>query len=455
MHLRTIHIRLDRYIQVLLSILFLTASSFLALSCDDKNENDGKEDGMAERTVIIYMSAENDLDSPSPKDYWTRDHDEILLGAKKLSNKYNLILYVDRSSSSQMPYISRVSSKGESVVRKYKTDDYASKPEVMEEALHWIVDKYPAKSYGLVMWGHGDGWITRDEDYAFAKQNTSLSASSTATAKRSAGTLGIAYDDGSNHANTKGAMWMNIVTFDKVLSTMPHLDFIFFDCCFMQSIEVAYELRNRCDYIIGSPAEIPGIGAPYNIVVKDFFLQKDILPKTIVDDYFNNSNKTATNGTPLSVIKTSGLEDLAYATLTSLGLFMNDYRYPVSPNISDCIYYLNSEFSSFLPMSFDIRDFMKHNLTKEEFAEWDDTFHKAVPYSVHPAKTWDSMYNYTFSGNLDFNDFSLTDENYGGVSMFVPQKNYSRNQYKKSPNTLIFAYEWTHMVDWKLWGWDR
>ena len=40
--------------------------------------------------------------------------------------------------------------------------------------------------------------------------------------------------------------------------------FIMFDACFMQSVEVAYELRDCCDYYIGFPAENPGPGAAYD-----------------------------------------------------------------------------------------------------------------------------------------------------------------------------------------------
>ena len=39
----------------------------------------------------------------------------------------------------------------------------------------------------------------------------------------------------------------------------------------MQSVEVVYQLRNRADYFIGSPTEIPGPGAPYEVVVPALF----------------------------------------------------------------------------------------------------------------------------------------------------------------------------------------
>lgn len=39
------------------------------------------------------------------------------------------------------------------------TDFYASDPERMYETLHWIMTRYPAETYGLVLWGHASGWV--------------------------------------------------------------------------------------------------------------------------------------------------------------------------------------------------------------------------------------------------------------------------------------------------------
>ena len=41
------------------------------------------------------------------------------------------------------------------------------------------------------------------------------------------------------------------------------LDYILFDDCYMSSVEVAYELRNVADYLIGSTSEIMAEGFPY------------------------------------------------------------------------------------------------------------------------------------------------------------------------------------------------
>lgn len=52
---------------------------------------------------------------------------------------------------------------------------------------------------------------------------------------------------------------MNIPDFREALSSAfpKPLKFILFDSCNMQSVEVAYELRDCAEYFIGSPTEIP------------------------------------------------------------------------------------------------------------------------------------------------------------------------------------------------------
>lgn len=68
-----------------------------------------------------------------------------------------------------------------------------------------------------------------------------------------------------------GSNYMDISELKDVLRNAPHLSFLLFDACFMQSVEVVYELKEHADYIIGSPTEIPAPGAPYQKVVPAMF----------------------------------------------------------------------------------------------------------------------------------------------------------------------------------------
>lgn len=91
----------------------------------------------------------------------------------------------------------------------------------------------------------------------------------------------------------------------------------------MQSAEVAYELRDCVEYLIGSPTEIPGPGAPYKSVVPELFTETNCA-ENIASAYFDayqksyngvvGSNDNWTGGVNTSVIKSAALDELALAT---------------------------------------------------------------------------------------------------------------------------------------------
>ena len=157
--------------------------------------------------------------------------------------------------------------------------------------------KYQADSYGLVYWSHGDGWLP----YPLR-----------------AGTRWVGQDKGN------GDNRMNISEFVEILKSAPHFDFILFDACFMQAVEVAYELRDYTDYCIGSPTEIPGPGASYDAVVPAMFSAENAavnIAKAYYEPYaakydegkgLSNSNWTA--GASVCALRTDKLVDLARIT---------------------------------------------------------------------------------------------------------------------------------------------
>jgi hypothetical protein len=52
------------------------------------------------------------------------------------------------------------------------------------------------------------------------------------------------------------------------------LDFIIFDACFMGSVEVCYELKDKAEYIVASPTEILSPGFVYSSMMQHLFKPK-------------------------------------------------------------------------------------------------------------------------------------------------------------------------------------
>ena len=199
---------------------------------------------------------------------------------------------------------------------------------------------------------------------------------------------------------------MNIPTMAKMLSKLPHLSFIFADCCNFQCLESAYELRHVTDYIIGSPAEIPGVGAPYNTVVPAMF-EKTSFWQSIVDRYYEQ--RAEGFDVALSVIKTSEMENLTNATgivLPSIKANING-KYPDMSGIIH--YYYDQKY-------YDANHFVLKFAPTNEYTVWKQALDKAVIYKKMATK-WMTI----VSWNNYYTDFEMTEENYGGVSIFVPQ----------------------------------
>lgn len=279
--------------------LFL--SLFFPLLFSACSSNDEPQVPMEDkRTVLIYMAADNTLDH-----FAWEDVEEMERGWAQMTDTEgkHLLIYVDDGDAS--PQLIELLKDKTGQVTATAVKEYAERNSVgtaeMQEVFRDVFDnpKYQAGSYGLVYWSHGEGWIPNPLP----------------------STRWIGQDTGD------GTHYMNIDALAEVLETAPRFDFILFDACFMQSIEVAYALRSHTDYYIGSPAENPGPGAPYDKILPHMF-QKGAAAQ-IAAAYFNYyndrynegigiSNSNWTGGTAVSVLRTSQLDNLASATRTAL-----------------------------------------------------------------------------------------------------------------------------------------
>lgn len=416
-----------------LLIAICAVAMLAACHKDDTEENEVK----ADRTVLVYISGECSL-----WDFIDDDLKEMKAGSQSIGDN-NLLVYVDNATTGEIPWLARI-NKGqitdsvsfteiakvmnldpaESLV---KGDPYSSEAQVMEGVLRYAFQKFPSRNndYGLVLWGHGSGWLIKD------------SISYTAMARQKA--YGI--DNGRNDKgySADNGKWLNIPSMAKLLSKLPHLSFIFCDCCNMMCLEVAYELRNVTDYLIGTPAEIPGVGAPYNTVVPAMF-EKTTFWKSIVDYYFKQ--RAGGFDVPLSVIQTNGMENLANATKTvlknSASKIGEEY-----PNTSGLIYYYYD--SSSHQVFFDANDFILKYADTNEYNSWKQVLDKTVIYKKM-ATSW--MINKNSWPNYYGNYFTVTEEKYGGVSMFVPT--YIQ---QTTDNKYIQQMQWYKAAGYNEIGW--
>lgn len=390
---------------------------FLALivsACHDDDET--PKTGPANRTVLVYMMAENSL-SKYAEEGGSLDSDiqEMIQGASSIPDNDHLIVFLDDADASQKPRIyeiKKATKKKEAqaeLVREYTEEVCSTDPAVLEEVLNYVKRNYPAKGYGLVMWSHGSGWLP-------ARQ------------KKDSRSIGV-----DNEHNSKSptqdfntGIEMEISDLAEVIAGFGKLDFLYFDACYMQGIEVAYELRGVTDYVIGCPAETPALGARYDKIIPPMFAPvADI--KGIVNNNFNyylsiyntNTKNDAENyGCLMSAIKCSELDALAEMTAPIISNYAsNQHLLTVNSNVQMYCAYA----SETIPEFYDFQGVIHAISTESEYTQWLSQFDKAVICRVHTNEWFGSGSSWGNNWLKFFVDDSVSP--HGIVSMYVPKNN--------------------------------
>ena len=400
--------------------LFATYAVLLLAACHSHHEKEGP--AIAKRTVLVYIAAENSLNN-----YAFSDVSEMMDGSLQLSPRDNLILFWDMRDKNPRYY--KVENGDTIGLYTCEENLRTSDAQTLASALDWTMTNYEAEEYGLVLWGHADGWIIKD--------NTAASRP-----RRSYG-----------QDLYPTEQWMNIPDMASQLNTMltahgqNKLKFIFADCCCFQSIESAYELRNSAEYIIASAAEIPGEGAPYKTVIPALFSQDPEFYKTAMDAYYEQLSYGFRE--PLSVIKTDKMEDLAAATRTALTQNLQPISDAGYPKTDSLIYYYNHTL-------FDMNDFMLASIAAQDYTEWNRVFCEAVPY-ITKTDSWLANFVPMIGQTHLFRDFDVTTERMSCVSMFVPQDvqlvNYTYQRIVDNQNKNINKMQWYKAAGLDVLGW--
>lgn len=190
-----------------------------------------------------------------------------------------------------------LSSRGDADMGKWQT---------LREFVDWGVANYPAERYCLVVWNHGAGW----RSVKLGKNR------------------GVSYDDATgSHIDT--------IEIPKAidLGGGKKWDVFAFDASLMQMSEVAYEIKDKVQFITGSEESPPGEGYPYQLILADLASNPDwsgrdfavdIVQKTI-DGYNQNYPGRAPDITQ-SALDASKLADIAPA-VNDLGRALYNVRF--------------------------------------------------------------------------------------------------------------------------------
>lgn len=255
-------------------------------------------------TVLVYMNADNDLEM-----YGVQDVNEM--EAAPSSDQVAVAVQMDRSplyDTSQGDWSGAkrfqichdddptvMSSLTLSPILEDMGPTDMGQPGTLHDFINWGKAHFPAEHYLLIVWNHGSGWRSR-------------------AASADVSTNGVSFDD------TSGT-YITTVDLPSALATSPPLDMVAFDASLMQMMEIAYEMRSSCDYIVGSEESPPGAGYEYDTWLSDLVANPSMSPRqlgiTIAQrtlDYYGSASDITQ-----SVIDVAELPQLATALDTFAG----------------------------------------------------------------------------------------------------------------------------------------
>lgn len=305
----------------------ISAMAFLTCACgfeDEPDEPDGPvvcppDDGPTGRAVLVYMVANNSLGSAyleeDVRGYDTADISEMLRAASEGALGGNrLILYHHAYRTD--PVLTEVTPDGLVELKTYDTSDNSVTAKRMREVITDFKAIAPAERCGIVLWSHASGW----------EQNGIVEENASPVLK--------AY-------GLDGGKQMNVTTLADVLDG-EGFDYVYFDCCHMAGVEVAYQLRNVTGKIVGSVTELPAAGMPYDITLPYLMADEADVEGAAASTFGYYDRQTSYRRTcTMSVIDTSKLGRVAetvgalYAMHPALP---SSYR-PQKFIYSNCVYY--------------------------------------------------------------------------------------------------------------------
>ena len=261
----------------IIKIVLTTFLGIFFLSCEKEDDNYVLPTS-AKHVILVYLGGDNNLSSETYlkieaiRDGWQG-------GAER-----KLLIYSDPADANPS-LIEIVRENGQNMkktIRNYDEENSANK-EVLSRVIRDVTNLYPSPSYGFIVFSHASGWLP---------QGTLPSPRSIIMDKKQE---------------------MELSDFAQAIPDNT-FDYIIFETCFMAGIEVAYELKDKADYILASSAEIlsPGFTYIYPKSINHITGSLSGLQAFGEDAFawFDNKSGYMRSAT-FSIIKTSQLDPLA------------------------------------------------------------------------------------------------------------------------------------------------
>ncbi len=205
----------------------------------------------AKLTLMIYMAADNDLESYALSNLKALEHADF--------EKINVIVLLDRAegydetngnwtdtrmfelqhdeSSDNLIKSKRLACPELGLTLNDATELDMANSLVLQNFISYVKTSYITEKYALIIWGHGTGW----------RYSSEINSGNRSRA--------FAIDD-------RTGSYMSVHELGKAVRNKG-LDVIGFDTCFGGVLEIVYELKDCCEYTVGCAGVTPSSGWNY------------------------------------------------------------------------------------------------------------------------------------------------------------------------------------------------
>ena len=297
----------DIKIIVLKAITLLTAAFTSYGCCEiDTPKDDCVVDEASRKVLLLYSAGYNSLrsylldDIKDMKQGWLpgdKCNDDILLvythtpehnGAyNKPTTPYLIRIYKDETDN----------TISDTLVT-YPTETYSASAAQLNEVLTYVRDNFTSGSYGMIFSSHATGFLPAgyySDPTGYRFQDSKMFRSGASSVPVPVPYIEPDFDPslpmvksvGQDQVTISGQKYSYEMDLNDFAEAIPmKLDYILFDACLMGGIEVAYELRGKCDKVGFSQAEVLAEGLDYKTLTEHLLLKEKPDPQGVCEDYF-------------------------------------------------------------------------------------------------------------------------------------------------------------------------
>jgi len=389
--------------------LALLLSFILPLQSCEKS----RQDDVERRSMLIYICGNNNL-SYHASDCMSQLQKGYIPSDKSKDKEVLLVFYHVPDSA---PTLCRIykSAEGqicEELISIYAENLNSATTEALSNVLADAERAYPSQKHGLVLWSHSTGFLPVGYYNDPVESSQYWETFDTYDPYASL----VKAEDNSRSFGYQDGIEMDIIQLAETLNC--HYEFIIFDCCLMGGIEVAYQFKNRCDYIMFSPTEIMAKGFPYETMMEQVFHNANRVEAftSICRNYYNyyQSQTGSDQSATVTLIDNSRLTPIADICKTIFAEHRSDILKLDRNKIQPFFRYSKHWF-------YDMGDFIQNIATEQEYNIFCSALDNAVIYKAATERF-----------------LTIDIKNYSGLSIYIPKPEY---EYL---NTYYKGLAWNH-----------